>query len=106
MCCISANGTANGIVWVLQNDASSSGGPAILHAYDASNLAQELYNSSQKLARDNPGGAVKMTAPTIANGKVYVGAEYKLSVYGVQVFLDPPSISPNTRPCRWLKGGS
>jgi hypothetical protein len=91
---ISANGISNGIVWVVDPGAFSYNGPEVLHAYSADNLAQELYNSSQSLDRDNPGGAVKMTTPTVANGKVYVGAEYKLSVYGVQVFLDTPLISP------------
>src|SRR5260370_1897875 len=91
---ISANGTNNGIAWSIQADAYLSSGPAVLRAYNATNLALELYNSSQNLARDNPGGAVKMTPPVIAGGKVYVGAEYALSVYGTAVFLPAPVISP------------
>ena len=91
---LSANGTNDGIAWIIQADAYLSSGPAVLHAYNATNLAQELYNSGLNLARDNPGGAVKMTPPVIANGKVYVGAEYAVSVYGLAVFLAAPVISP------------
>jgi uncharacterized repeat protein (TIGR03806 family) len=91
---VSANGTNNGIVWATDPGAYSSSGPAVLHAYNATNLALELYNSSQNLARDNPGGAVKMTAPVVAGGKVYVGAEYALSVYGTAILLTAPAISP------------
>jgi mono/diheme cytochrome c family protein len=95
---VSAFGTNNGIAWTLQSDAYASSGPAVLHAYNANNLAIELYNSSQNLARDNPGGAIKMTTPTVANGKVYIGAEYTLSVFGFTVFLATPVISPGGGP--------
>jgi len=91
---LSANGTNNGIAWVIQADAYLSSGPAVLHAYNATNLALELYNSSMDIARDNPGGAVKMTPPVIAGGKVYVGAEYAVSVYGPAIFLAAPTITP------------
>ena len=79
---VSANGTANGIVWALFTDLNLNGGNEVLYAFDATNLSQELYNSNQNSMRDNPGGAVKFATPTIANGKVYVGAAQQLSVFG------------------------
>lgn len=82
---VSANGNGNGIVWAVGNDAyyDPHQGPAVLHAYDAKNLAHELYSSNQRLARDNPGQASKFTVPTVANGKVFVGTANQVSVYGL-----------------------
>jgi hypothetical protein len=77
---ISANSTSNAILWALE---TSPGVPAVLHAYDATNLAHELYNSGQNPVRDNPGNAVKFAVPTVANGKVYVGAVRQVSTYGL-----------------------
>ena len=58
-------------------DAVASGGPAILRAYDANNLATELYNSNESPQRDGAGPAVKFVVPTIADGLVFVGAQVK-----------------------------
>ena len=74
---VSASGTQNGVVWALDNSSycteqSTSCGPAVLHAYDATDLATELWNSSTN-PLDVAGNAVKFTVPTIANGRVYVG---------------------------------
>jgi len=80
---VSANGTANGIVWALDNGASSSRGPGVLYAYDAANLSQELYSSAQNATRDQLGPAVNFTVPTVVNGKVYVGTGDSLAVFGL-----------------------
>ena len=79
---VSANGTSNGIVWTIQVDGYANGTPAVLHAYNALNLSSELYNSN-KIAADQLASGVKMNAPTIANGKVYVGTQTQLSVFGL-----------------------
>jgi len=76
---ISANGTANAILWALENDD-----PAVLHAYDATNLAKELYNSSQAAdSRDELGEGNKFIVPTVVNGKVYVGTINGVGVFGL-----------------------
>jgi hypothetical protein len=80
---ISANGTNNAIVWTLQVDNYGSNGQAILHAYDANNIATEFYNSNQNSSRDQPGISVKFTVPTVVNGKVYVPTATQVSVYGL-----------------------
>jgi len=82
---ISASGTNNGIVWALR--ASTSG---ILYAYDATNL-NPLYNSSQAGARDQLPGGVKFTVPSVANGKVYVGSQYAVSVFGLPSYGPLPA---------------
>ena len=80
---VSANGVTNAIIWNLKTDAYTSQGPAVLYAHDANNVATLLYSSAQNAPRDSPGGAVKFATPGIANGKVYVGGEHDVSVYGL-----------------------
>lgn len=80
---ISANGSSDGILWAVDNSAYGGQGPAVLYAYDATDLANELYNSTDAGTRDQAGGAVKFTNPIITNGMVYVGGEYTLTIYGL-----------------------
>jgi regulation of enolase protein 1 (concanavalin A-like superfamily) len=80
---ISANGSQDGIVWSIQSDAYYYGGSAVLHAYDASDVSREIYNSNEAGARDRLGSAVEFTVPTVANGHVYVGTAYGLTVFGL-----------------------
>jgi len=94
---ISASGTNNAIVWMIQSQGASSHQPAVLRAYNATNVALEIYDSLQADSgtRDNPGDPVKFTVPSAANGKVYVGAQQSLAVYGLGTFLATPVITPN-----------
>ncbi len=73
---VSAAGAQNGVVWALDTHSyctrqSAACGPAVLHAYDATNLSSELWNSGLNAA-DTAGNAVKFSVPTVANGRVYV----------------------------------
>ena len=88
---ISANGTSNGIVWTLER--ASIG---VLHAYDATDVGRELYNSGQGTnTRDQFGTLTKFSVPTVANGKVYVGATTGVAVFGL---LPTPTPTPTPIP--------
>jgi len=75
---VSANGTSNAIVWATENTS-----PAVLHAYDATDLSHELYNSSQAGTRDPFGAGNKFITPTVTHGKVYVGTTNGVGVFGL-----------------------
>jgi hypothetical protein len=75
---VSANGTSNGIVWAVENS-----NPAVLHAYDATNLANELYNSNQAGSRDQFGPGNKFITPVIVNGRVFVGTQNGVAEFGL-----------------------
>jgi hypothetical protein len=76
---VSANGTANAIVWAYENTS-----PAVLHAYAANNLATELYNSNQAPnGRDHFGTGNKYIAPVVADGKVFAATTNSVAVFGL-----------------------
>jgi outer membrane protein assembly factor BamB len=88
---ISANGSANGIVWAAENAT-----PAVLHAYDASTLI-ELYNTKMAAnSRDQFGAGNKFIAPMIANGKVYVGTQTGVGVFGLLSVSSAPVITSSS----------
>jgi len=82
---VSADGNRNGIVWLIETKAWNdfSDRTAVLRAFDASNVARELYNSGQNSPRDHAGASVRFAIPTVANGRVYLGAKREVDVYGV-----------------------
>jgi hypothetical protein len=85
---ISASGNTNGIVWAVENS-----NPAVLHAYNAANLAVELYNSTQAPGgRDSFGAGNKFITPMIANGRVYVGTQTGVAVFGMAAPAPPTNL--------------
>ena len=78
---ISANGASNGILWTLQT--GGAGAPGTLHAYDATDLTKELYNSTQAGTRDTLDEWDKFSVPVVANGEVFVTSTSQLTIYGL-----------------------
>lgn len=79
---VSADGTIGGVVWIVDYTGWQNGTAAILDAYDATNVGNLLF-SSPNTGAAAIGPAVKWSTPTVANGRVYVGAQYAFSVYGL-----------------------
>ncbi|PYU57750.1 MAG: pyrrolo-quinoline quinone [Acidobacteria bacterium] len=74
---VSANGSANGIVWAIENSG------AILFAYDAADLTKELYDSNQAAGNRDHFSGNKFITPVVVNGKVYVGTPTSVAVFGL-----------------------
>ncbi|MGH3427959.1 MAG: hypothetical protein ACRDQZ_10400 [Mycobacteriales bacterium] len=91
---ISANGNTNGVVWAL-NVSGYSGSPVVLNAYSASNVGTKLYGSPTS-GSGAAGNSTKFSSPTVANGKVYVGSQGRLDVFGLLGSGSP--VSPPTAP--------
>jgi outer membrane protein assembly factor BamB len=90
---VSADGSRNGIVWVAEN-----GDTAVLHAYDANDLARELYNSNEAPSgRDHFGTGNKFITPMVAHGKVYVGTTNGVGVFGLLGAVNAGTSPPQSR---------
>ncbi len=95
---ITSNGTSNGVVWAIRSDGYSSGSPALLYAFDATNVAKLLYKSNQMGSRDTAGAAVKFTVPLVVNGTVFVGTQHEVDVYGLLAGPTPVTPLPTFSP--------
>jgi hypothetical protein len=78
---VSANGSQNGIAWAVESALTA---PGVLHAYDATNLQHEFYNSNQAASsRDAFGNGNKFITPLVINGKVYIGTQNSVAIFGL-----------------------
>ena len=81
---ISSNGAADGVVWTIATKGKVRGGPpAVLRAFDARDVSVMLYDSNAAGPRDVAGPGVKFSVPTVADGKVFVGTQSELDIYGL-----------------------
>jgi hypothetical protein len=82
---VSSNQANNAIIWLIDSSGAhvAPNAPAVLRAFDANDLSNEIYNSGMLASRDAAGLAVRFTVPTVANGKVYMGTQGELDVYGL-----------------------
>jgi len=81
---VSSNGDEDAIAWTIATQGKVRGGkPAVLYANDARNVSVELYNSNQAGTRDEAGPGVKFSVPTVADGRVFVGTQSELDIYGL-----------------------
>jgi hypothetical protein len=78
---VSANGTQNGIVWVYEKSATTNLG--ILHAYDATAVSNELWNSNMNAGRDGLGEGIGFGTPVVVNGRVIVPYDNRVGVFGL-----------------------
>jgi hypothetical protein len=109
---VSSNGKQNGIVWSMERKDLLSGSPgnqpAVLYAYLATNVGKLLYNSSQtkqnNQIRDQMGCGNKFQTPTVANGKVYVGTENEIDVFGLLADKPTAPLPTVSTPCFTFAG--
>lgn len=73
-----------GILWETSGNYNDSSKPGTLHAFQASDLSVELWNSGMNASRDQMGAVAKFSNPTVANGRVYVATfAGRVDVYGL-----------------------
>ena len=102
---VSANADTpgTGVLWatvVTSGDAENNPpAPGALYAFDAGNVATQLWNSNLNATRDAFGNFAKFVPPLVANGRVYVATWSKqVAVYGLTGATPAPtlaSVSPN-----------
>jgi hypothetical protein len=81
---VSANGTKDGIVWAIATKTwNGPNQPAVLYAFNASNISQPIYSSEQNSARDRAANGTRFVIPVVVNGHVYFGVRGEVEVYGV-----------------------
>ena len=82
---ISADGKKNGIVWVISTKTwnGRDDRPAVLYAYDATNLREPIYTSEQNAARDRAAFATRFVIPVVVSGRVYFSTRGEVEVYGL-----------------------
>ena len=86
-----SSSATSGVMWAVERDTTHN--VTTLHAYDATNLATELYNSNQAAGQRDQGGVpVKFVVPTVTGGKVFIGAGNELDVYGM-LGSNPPRLA-------------
>src|SRR5208283_4807590 len=75
---VSSNGQTDAIFWYVSVLTSH------LFAFDATNLANEFYDSSMAGSRDRFGPVVHFEMPIVADGRVYVNGTTQLTVFGLR----------------------
>ena len=95
---VSSDGAQDGIAWAVRSDQFNSHGPAVLYAWDATDLSDPLYESDTNATRDAAGAANRYSIPMVTNGKVYVACNGEVDVYGLfkgEPTAAAPVITPN-----------
>jgi hypothetical protein len=77
---VSSNGAQNGIVWAYEKTAAGQG---ILHAYDATMVSTELWNSTMNGGRDGLGEGIGFAVPVVANGHVIAAYDTRVGFFGL-----------------------